>query len=86
MRNESVRLGRTASRVRHLGSSARPPAACCRVKPVREPDAGNPHVRFDERREGNGLVADLGESEISDARGLASERSPCGTEIGRLVA
>ncbi len=27
----------------------RPPAVCLAVKPVGEPDAGNPHVRFDER-------------------------------------
>src|SRR5687768_16773255 len=26
------------------------PCACPLVKPVREPDAGDPHVRFDERR------------------------------------
>src|SRR5215472_11477518 len=26
-----------------------PRAACLTVKPVGEPDAGNPHVRFDER-------------------------------------
>src|SRR4051794_4701138 len=31
------------------------------VKSVREPDAGNPHVRFDERRGGNGLRVRLGE-------------------------
>src|SRR3954464_382952 len=26
-----------------------PPAVCREVKPVGKPDAGNPHVRFDER-------------------------------------
>jgi hypothetical protein len=34
-----------------------------RVKSVREPDAGNPHVRFDERRGGNGPWVRLGERE-----------------------
>ena len=26
-----------------------PPSVSCQVKPVGKPDAGNPHVRFDER-------------------------------------
>ena len=33
------------------------------MKFVRELDAGKPHVQFDERRGGNGLVEDLGEQE-----------------------
>ena len=41
------------------------------MKPVREPDAGNPHVRFDERRRGNGLAMGLGEQ--------VSESDPCAT-------
>ena len=32
-----------------LSNARRMPA----VKPVGEPDAGNPHVRFDERRQGD---------------------------------
>jgi len=31
-----------------------PDVACLRVKSAREPDAGKPHVQFDERRGGNG--------------------------------
>jgi RNA-directed DNA polymerase len=37
-------LGVVRLRRFHLGS----PCACPGVKPVREPDAGKPHVRFDE--------------------------------------
>jgi hypothetical protein len=31
---------------------------CHTVKPVGEPDAGNPHVRFDERGLGNGTTSE----------------------------
>ncbi len=31
-----------------------PSTVCLAVKPVGEPDAGNPHVRFDEGESGNG--------------------------------
>ena len=31
------------------GEGAFPCTVCSVVNPVREPDAGNPHVRFDER-------------------------------------
>src|SRR5262249_23554753 len=53
-RDESLRLCRG---LREGGSDRHPPEApatksraCPLVKPVREPDAGDPHVRFDERR------------------------------------
>ena len=32
-----------------LFGAAKVVTVCCIVKPVGEPDAGNPHVRFDER-------------------------------------
>ena len=34
-----------------------PPAVCLMVKPVGKPDAGDPHVRFDERGWETGLYA-----------------------------
>src|ERR1700736_1580014 len=68
---EAVRIRRAASRVWHLGAAEPCSAESLRVKPVREPDAGNPHVRFDERRRGNGLAMGLGEQ--------VSESDPCAT-------
>ncbi len=35
-------------------TEAKQSVVCWPVKPVGEPDAGNPHVRFDERECGNG--------------------------------
>lgn len=50
---------------REDGSGRHPPGApvtkaraCSLVKPVREPDAGDPQVRFDERRWENGATAE----------------------------
>ena len=40
------------------------PVVCLAVKPARKPDAGNRHVRFDER-DGNGVLA-LGHPTIGE--------------------
>ena len=47
------------------------------MKPVREPDAGNLPVRFDERRGGNGLATGLGEqgSESEPAQSAPTYRT-----------
>jgi retron-type reverse transcriptase len=50
-----------------------------RVKPVREPDAGNLHVRFDERRGGNGPWARLGERASESEPSQQAPTNPSGT-------
>ena len=37
--------------IRRQSGPSWPTAVCFEVKPVGKPDAGNPHVRFDERGE-----------------------------------
>ena len=50
-----------------------------RVKPVREPDAGNLHVRFDERRGGNGPWVRLGEKASESGPSQQAPTNPSGT-------
>ena len=53
-RGDPAFLGRAgvwpARGVPNATAAGRPSVVCLGVKPVGEPDAGNPHVRFDERR------------------------------------
>ena len=49
------------------------------VKSVREPDAGNPHVRFDERRGGNGLRVRLGERASGSGPSQLAPTNPSST-------
>jgi hypothetical protein len=45
---------RSLQRKLYVKAKAGCPAVCPATKPVGEPDAGNPHVRFDERGEETG--------------------------------
>ena len=50
-----------------------------RVRPVREPDAGELHVRFDERRGGNGPRVRLGERASESGPSQQAPTNPSGT-------
>jgi hypothetical protein len=58
------------------------------MKPVGKPDAGNPHVRFDERGGETGCLGDT--APLLDSTGeillVANSSTPPGTEIVRLSA
>lgn len=50
-----------------------------RKAPVREPDAGNLHVRFDERRGGDGPWVRLGEKASESGPSQQAPTNPSGT-------
>ncbi len=54
----------------------RPSVVCLAVKPVGEPDAGNPHVRFDERGGKTELRRGLRHQQLAKAAGNSYSPSP----------
>src|SRR5713226_4964400 len=61
VRNGALQLRRGVSRPRCAGDEGPATLNAFAEVSVREPDAGEPHVRFDERRGGNGPWVRLGE-------------------------